>query len=465
VKPIDLFRFDGKIGRSAYLTIGLTGVFLKDLVDIALSRAFGREWQLENYLLPLGSPVPIGSLTDPDLHYLIGLLAASIPFAWVGLAVTAKRFRAIGWPLWLVVLFFVPVANIASFALAAAWPEASQAGSSRETWLARIVPADRLGSAVFALLVTAALGTGLVALSTRVMYSTGYSYGWGLFAALPFIQGAVAAYAYGVHERRSLRESAAVAIVSMVVTTGALIAFALEGFACIVMAAPIAFAFAFLGALFGHALAGRSTRPNVAASLVCLAFAPALMGAEAIVKRPSPVYEVTTSVDIDAPPAVVWKNVVSFPDLPPPTELAFRVGIAYPMRAKIAGRGAGAIRYCEFSTGNFVEPVTLWQPGRRLSFDVIKSPEPMREWSPYGTLDTPHLHDYMISRHGEFVLTGLSGGRTRLTGRTWYQHHLWPAAYWAIWSDAIVHQIHYRVLAHIKTLSEKNSPRNPVSDS
>jgi hypothetical protein len=79
----------------------------------------------------------------------------------------------------------------------------------------------------------------------------------------------------------------------------------------------------------------------------------------------------------------------------------------------------------------------------------------MRELSPYGHIDAAHLHGYMVSRQGQFVLEELPGGKTRLIGQTWYQHHLWPAAYWRLWSDAIVHDIHYRVLNHIKALSER----------
>lgn len=50
----------------------------------------------------------------------------------------------------------------------------------------------------------------------------------------------------------------------------------------------------------------------------------------------------------------------------------------------------------------------------------------------------------------------LAGGRTRLVGRTWYQHHLWPDEYWTPWSDEINHAIHTRVLNHIKSLTERD---------
>lgn len=181
---------------------------------------------------------------------------------------------------------------------------------------------------------------------------------------------------------------------------------------------------------------------------------PAIMGAEAVVPREAPTYMVQSEIVINALPMQVWNHVISFPDLAPPTEPAFRLGIAYPERAKIVGRGVGAVRYCEFSTGDFVEPITVWQPGKRLAFRVARNPEPMRELSLYPGLETAHLRGYMISRHGEFDLQALPGGRTLLIGRTWYQHHLWPETYWAIFSDGIIHQIHMRVLRQIKQLAE-----------
>ncbi|HEY5256903.1 MAG TPA: DUF805 domain-containing protein [Candidatus Baltobacteraceae bacterium] len=454
-----LFSFSGTIGRGSYVGIALVCVLIKHGMDLSLAAlVFHRDWSPLSYLMPLGVPLPVTGIPADARVFVVTMLATSLPFAWIGTAITVKRFRAIGWPEWMVVLFFVPVANVASFAVAAAWPEHSQLErSSSNRWLGRIVPVDRLGAAVFALVATTILGVAAVALGTRVMGS----YGWGLFAAIPFSQGALAAILAGVHRHRSLPESLLVALLSVALTCVALLAVALEGAICIAMATPIALVFALIGGLFGHVCQDRTNRPraNPATLLVCALVAPLIMGAEAIVPRETPTYMVRSSIDVNAPPMVVWRNVVRFPDLPPPTELPFRIGIAYPIRARIVGSGVGAVRYCEFSTGNFVEPITDWEPGRRLAFRVARSAEPMRELTPYGTLDTPHLHGYMVSKHGEFVLEPLPGGRTRLIGITWYQHHLWPAAYWAVYSDAIVHEIHMRVLQQIKRLSE----RRPVA--
>jgi FtsH-binding integral membrane protein len=449
-----LFSFGGTTSRAGYIGIACVGVLVKQLVDLSVASAFSRPWDLTHYLMPVGVPVVLGRLTLTDMRFLTVMLAVSVPFAWVGPAITTKRFRTIGWPLWLVVLFFVPIANIASFALAAAWPEHEVvAQPNRAVSLARIVPDDAFGAAVFAVVVAGILGVALVPLGTVVLGS----YGWGLFAAIPFVQGAIAAYAYAARGSRALGDSVLVAIFSIALTAVALLALALEGAVCILMAVPVAAAFAAIGAVFGHSIGRQPLRPNTAVILVCVLLAPTVMGAEAASPRVAPTYMVTTSIDIAAPPDVVWRNVISFPDLPLPTELPFRAGIAYPVRAKIVGRGVGAVRYCEFSTGDFVEPITAWEPDHKLAFNVRSSAEPMREWSPYGHIDTPHLHNYMVSRHGQFVLEALPNGGTRLIGTTWYQHHLWPAAYWRLWSDAIVHDIHYRVLKHIKALSERQS--------
>jgi hypothetical protein len=78
----------------------------------------------------------------------------------------------------------------------------------------------------------------------------------------------------------------------------------------------------------------------------------------------------------------------------------------------------------------------------------------MTELSPYRHVAPPHLDGYLVVRSGEFRLLDLPGARTRLEGRTFYEMKVAPAAYWALWSDALIHAIHQRVLAHIKTRAE-----------
>jgi hypothetical protein len=150
-------------------------------------------------------------------------------------------------------------------------------------------------------------------------------------------------------------------------------------------------------------------------------------------------------------------------EIPPPKEWMFRAGIAYPIRAEILGHGPGAQRRCVFSTGAFVEPIEVWDEPHQLKFSVSSNPAPMEEWTPYAHIEPPHLHGFLMSNGGQFLLTALPNGGTRLEGTTWYRHTLWPAAYWRLWSDAISHQIHLRVLRHIRDEAE-SSRAEPDSD-
>lgn len=169
-----------------------------------------------------------------------------------------------------------------------------------------------------------------------------------------------------------------------------------------------------------------------------------------MVAAPPPMYMVRTAIDIQAPPERVWKQVVAFSQIPPPKEWLFRAGIAYPMQATMIGSGVGAERHCVFSTGAFVEPIQVWDEPRLLKFSVTSNPAPMEEWTPYRHIEPPHLHGFLESEGGQFLLTPLPNGGTRVEGTTWYHHGLWPAAYWRLWSDAIIHRIHLRVLRHIQ---------------
>ena len=103
------------------------------------------------------------------------------------------------------------------------------------------------------------------------------------------------------------------------------------------------------------------------------------------------------------------KNVIVFSACwVAPTEFIFRTGIAYPINAEISGQGAGAVRHCNFSTGSFVEPISVWDEAGLLKFDVDSQPEPMKELSFYSHVHPNHLHGYWVSKGGQFKLTGFA---------------------------------------------------------
>ncbi|MBK7945761.1 MAG: hypothetical protein IPJ85_10820 [Flavobacteriales bacterium] len=93
---------------------------------------------------------------------------------------------------------------------------------------------------------------------------------------------------------------------------------------------------------------------------------------------------------------------------------------------------------------------------RLLAFDVAEDPPPMTELSIYDHIDAPHIDGFFRSRRGQFKLEVKPDGSTALEGTTWYTHSIWPTWYWKLWSDAILHRIHGRVLEHIKADAERH---------
>nr|MBP7685050.1 SRPBCC family protein [Deltaproteobacteria bacterium] len=174
---------------------------------------------------------------------------------------------------------------------------------------------------------------------------------------------------------------------------------------------------------------------------------------EGVAPPPADTHMVETVVEVAAPPEVVWERVVAFPELPPIEDWIFRVGVAAPTGARIEGSGVGAIRRCEFTTGEFVEPIEVWDPPRELGFSVQDMPDPMREMSPYD-IRPRHLDGYFRTTAGQFLLERTATGGTRLRGRTYYQLDMMPTVYWKLWADDIIHRIHLRVLRHVAHVAE-----------
>jgi hypothetical protein len=465
----DLWAWRGTVGRAKYLTIGLVLFALKHNLDRYVAASFfNRRWTIFNYwLFPEAS-----SVEDTNFGYrqfYATLLVISIPFIWAGVVLTLRRLRSAGLPLSLVFMFFIPFVNLLFFVMLGVMPARVPDADAQplvaggfKRFLDRVIPRSSVGSAFFGVVIVALLTVGATVWSVNGLGN----YGWGLFVGLPFCVGLVSVLVYGYHESRTLGSCLLVSLLSITLTCGMIIAFAIEGLVCIVMAAPLGAIFALFGGFMGYLIQHRNdsggefpqspriyTTHAFAAVLLAL---PALMLLENSVRLAPPLRAVRTSVVIDAPPERVWPKLVAFAELPPPQERLFKTGIAFPVRAEIEGRGVGAIRHCVFSTGAFVEPIEVWDEPRLLKFGVTAQPPIMDEMSPYPHLNPPHLNHYLQSRRGQFLLTPLAGGRqTLLEGTTWYENNFWPGVYWNRWSDYIIGRIHARVLDHIKNLAEQ----------
>lgn len=458
----DLWRWHGTIDRGPYAVIGLVGFAIKHNLDRIIATAvFHRKWSLFNYWIPLGQAVRITSLSHQDSVFLATMLVLALPFIWVGVVLTLRRLRSAGLPLWLVAFFFLPMVNLVFFLVLCILPSGRESvtlPAGRRTrfraMMDRIVPGDPLGSAALAVLVAGLLGIS----ATRLSVSFFGMYGWSLFIALPFCLGLFSVLIFGYHRPRSYGSCLLVSLLSIAIVAAALLALAFEGIFCLFMAAPLAILLGVLGGAVGYfiqrrAWNGTEAPATLAMVLLCV---PVLTAVEHAAPGETPLLKVQTRIEINASPETVWRNLVAFPPLPRPEEWAFRLGIAYPVQSTLHGQGAGTERDCLFSSGTFVEPIESWEEGRRLKFRISAQPPIMREWSPYKEIHTVHLEGHYFRPEGaEFVLLPLPGGRTRLEGISSYRNRMWPMAYWRLWSDAIIRNIHLRVFRHIKRLAEQ----------
>lgn len=455
------FTFDEPVDRGSYVRHGAALAVLKYAVDAAVvGLTTGRLWTPLDYVNPPlrsllsdgGAAPDLAAGASPDI--IVSLLASplvgavlaawTLPFLWIGVTLSMRRLIDAGWSAWWSLLFFVPFVRFILFVALALAPS----GSARRY----DAPSSPRTSGALSSIIAVAFGT-LVGVAL-VMFGAMrlQSYGLTLFMGTPFVTGTATGYLkqrlHPVPARTTLT------LVALTVPLLALVSILLgiEGAVCLAMAAPLGLVLAFLGGIFGRKLASVGEGAGQGALLLAILLPTGFAG-EGGVERTVTLREVRTSVVIDAAPMDVWHHVIAFEPIPPPTSLPFRLGIAYPIRAEIEGSGVGAVRYCVFSTGAFVEPITAWEVGQRLAFDVIESPPPLRELS-FRHPAPPHLDGYLAPRAGEFRLVDLGDGRTRLEGSTWYEQRLQPEAYWALFSDALISRIHGRVLDHIRSEAE-----------
>jgi uncharacterized membrane protein YhaH (DUF805 family) len=466
-----LFGLRARIPRGVYLAWGFALAALKFALDTAVVYGFTHKtWTPLGYVIP-SLVLRSNAVGDGPTAMHVILVVLAMPFLWVGLSMSVRRAADAGVSPWLGVGFLVPVLNYLTIAVLGILPgrhgvrwEPIASGPYREDKdssgpTSTLPLPGRVRSALLGVLASVSVGLAMTGLS---VYGLGL-YGTALFFLTPFTMGAVVAALYNAGTVRKLGDTVVLTIIATTLTGCILLLFAIEGALCLAMAYPIALGLSLVGAILGRAIVV-SARGRAGHAAFALAALPGAAFGEASLAAP-PVRDVSTSIEIAAPPEAVWPHVIGFSDLPEPPAWQYRLGIAYPMRARIDGQGVGAIRRCEFSTGAFVEPITAWDPPRRLAFDVTSQPPSMKEWSPYAHVNAPHVEGYLRSTGGEFRLTALHtsrGERTLLEGTTHYTLSIYPEIYWRPFAEALLHGIHARVLRHIKALSESETERRYV---
>lgn len=215
-----------------------------------------------------------------------------------------------------------------------------------------------------------------------------------------------------------------------------------EGSICLLIVSPLLFCFVIGGTIMGEMMFDKNdTKLNMSiiAALLFVFIADSLSTHH---------YEnmVSDTIIVNAPPAKVWPNVVAFKRIKAPdTFWLFRAGMPSPVESTVTGYYEGAGRKCIFSNGYvFDEKIATYQPGANLTFDVTHQPR------------DPEIMNHIDILRGQFLLKDNGNGTTTLVGNSWYRLYVFPVWYYDLWAESITRNVHLRVMAHIKELSEAN---------
>jgi hypothetical protein len=189
-----------------------------------------------------------------------------------------------------------------------------------------------------------------------------------------------------------------------------------EGAVCVLMASPIIYLVVILSVLVGSWLIEKNRGVN---AIAILPFLYAVWDARPPEKLP--VVTISDSVEMAAPPEVVWETFANLA-LPLDQPLPFFLRAGFPGPEQILGEGlfVGAERRVIFENGTIVARV-----------DAVNFPHSFHVKLSYEEIGHEFFNRWMILDEATFTLEALPGGRTRVTHQTSYRRMLSPGLYFA----------------------------------
>ena len=213
-----------------------------------------------------------------------------------------------------------------------------------------------------------------------------------------------------------------------------------EGIICLVIVSPLLFVCISAGAFAGRSMF-KEDNSTLNSSIFAALF---LVFITDSISEHHYQNMVSDELIINATPDKIWKNVVAFERIKEENKYwLFKVGMPSPVQSTVSGYHLGAGRKCIFSNGYvFDEKIVTYDENENLTFDVTHQPR------------DPEIMGHIDILRGQFILKDNGDGTTTLTGNSWYKLYVFPTWYYDIWAKSITRNVHWRVMEHIKELSE-----------
>jgi hypothetical protein len=261
------------------------------------------------------------------------------------------------------------------------------------------------------------------------------------FVLLPIVMGIMSAY-YWQNLNLSTKGRFELSFYTILITLCMAVIVMMEGWICIIIVSPLIYIFHLTGMWIGKYLfEKRNNKLNLSVGvLIVIMF---------IVDMLSPHNENTLVSDqliINAKPDKIWPYVVAYDSITQKSHYwLFEIGMPKPVATTVDGYYQGARRKCIFNGGIvFDEKMTVFNPDKELTFDIIKQPE------------DPELMGHIKIERGQFILKDNGNGTTTVTGNSWYSLYIYPSWYFNIWAKSITRNVHLRVMENIKATIEND---------
>ena len=261
------------------------------------------------------------------------------------------------------------------------------------------------------------------------------------FIIVPFLMGLISSYCWRSLEMK-VSKYIGWSIVNTLLACLLSAVFLHEGVICLLIISPLILIFVVAGALIGRII---YRKKNNTLNISLLGILMVVYIADVTSEHKNTTL-ISDTLIIDAPINKVWPYVVAYePITQKETYWLFKIGMPSPVQSTVDGYAEGAGRKCIFSNGYvFDEKMIDYKPNQELTFDIIQQPR------------DPEIMGHIDIVRGQFILKDNGNGTTTLVGNSWYKLYVFPTWYFNIWSSSITRAVHFRVMEHIKILSEQD---------
>ena len=264
-------------------------------------------------------------------------------------------------------------------------------------------------------------------------------YGFTFFMIFPLAVG----FAIGTYEKE--KHGVYSLLFGGLVFFGFLLAGALEGLICVLMALPLFLGMLYIGYQTQKGIVKKKPKDSqkLMVTLSPLVLLLLLNPIEQMIIPQPKLITIQNSIELDYAPEIVFDEVKKMDKLDADKPIAMLLGLPAPYRCELEADTVGAKRNCLFKNGKIIAQITKYEKGKVLEMDVIDYTLTGRDWFQF--VDATYTFE---EKNNKTIITRTSSYKSILNPRIYWE----PLEKWGI------EQEHEFVLNSLKkNLKEKYS--------